>query len=207
MDFSISDNRIIKLCLWLWLQGKILWNYISRPKISIVFKQEIVVYKDESDVGHHINYPVIIISSPKPLNIDPQNFFINNTKYQQVVSGDKNFEKLDGRRQKKYKSCMNNIVNFYLDKGSIDRGDKLIEIEAHKKYIFPTPFRADVLGEIKKDSLVLFPKTKITITLKIDSKVREYAINRFDAMRIYLNYITFNWDQVFDWETHCKKSK
>lgn len=173
-----------------------LWNIFRRPQLEIKLRQGHVVFKtaDEKEQRFPYIYLQITNRTNHKLYINPATIRINNEYYQVFVQGDINYCKMLPASQGRWTFCDNEIYNTFLNNWlAICENRYSFPFGSHHTLTFPIKGHVNALTQRKKNSLLFFSNNKISLTLDINGKNREYCIiKRKPAYEIFLSYLSAN---------------
>ncbi|MGE4348848.1 MAG: hypothetical protein AB7D28_03710 [Candidatus Berkiella sp.] len=173
-------------------------NLYSRPKIEIMPRLGHIVFQtdEENAKKQYYQYLLIQISnrSNSKLCIQPGFIRINNEAYQVNIQSDINFSKMTPNSQHRWTYCDNEIYNIFQDNWvPISEKRFTYNFEPHYTLYFPIKFTLNLthqLKQVKKDSLLFFPNKKISLTLNINGKNKEYCISKKEPLyELLLNHL------------------
>ncbi len=192
---SISiTKQSLDLLKQLYLIGK---NWLFRPKLSVDTNQQKIVFVSQNDEEHHHNYFCFLIrnDSNRKVHLNLKKIKINNESYQVVLQSDPNFLHLNPETKKCWKDCKNDIYKEYSKNWhDISQNIYTLEIAPHATKVFPAKLikeNSHILTSIKNNSLLIFSKKKISLTIEANNKIYEYGINRTFVYNKYINYLAF----------------
>ncbi|GEM_PF-2205711 len=194
MDIKLS----LSIPIFKWINSSFfkLKNFISRPKVEIkVYIQPIVFI--ENNTEHHFHYLCLTIANntKNVLHLNPRNIRINNELYQVIIQGDTNFARLNPASTNKWDDCKNEVFKMYQSNWlDISTNRYLFTLNPFEQKIFPLKLiksGSHIITNRKKESLLFFPKSKISVSLEINKKNHEYGLDRISVYETYINYLAF----------------
>lgn len=120
---------------------------------------------------------------------------LNNESYQVIIQMEPNFLKMNPANKDSWLDCKNNVYKIFKKNWLDITENKFTQpIDEFETLIFPMKLlkaASHWIIAIKKESLLFFPKNKISISLGINGKTYEYGIKRRMVYERYINYLAF----------------
>ena len=168
---------------WYWIFLKISWNYIKRSKIEIKFKPDYIdVSDDEDKVMSNFSVPSIIVA-PKnnELEIRIKSIRVGSSYYGYLSGG---FSVLTGKKHS------SKVLS------SIEKKELFIKTSKYQPLTIPLPsiglLYDSYLFEKPKETLLFFPKEKVTVSFEANGKIYYYGLDVIHVCRIIINHLSFS---------------
>jgi hypothetical protein len=168
-----------------------LWNFLSRPKANIDFRNHNIVVKDNDGVEHHINYPCLFVWFNQNQKLDLKKIKLNNESLQGLVSSDQYFLRQNSSGQNRVEIMGCEVYKYFNDTSKVQI---LVEVPAFEVLIIPLCLekgKSNLIFNAKKNSKLLFPSKKFTLTLNINGKDYEYGIGLVSFCKVVVNNLAF----------------
>ncbi|MCL5261653.1 MAG: hypothetical protein M1561_08345 [Gammaproteobacteria bacterium] len=167
-----------------------LLNLFCRPSLRVELRPKVVVFKiPNNNNEHHIHYVSLLITNKSKneyiipfhtIKIGNEPFYNANAGfyYNDILKSE--WISCDSRSEERRK-------DNHLD---ILQGRYYITAKPHIGIIFPLSDALSAYSSYKKNSLLFFPKNKISISLMINSKSYEYGLKRIEYLELYANHLS-----------------
>lgn len=198
-SLMITFKHILSLLKqsWIFLRSrflKILFNLYDRPKLKFeVEKQTVWFSKNGAEKRHYPYFCVKITNqSKKQLHLNLYGIYIGNVLFQGQQPN--NLHDFD--------NCESKICLEYKEKWvEISHGNINYDLQPYATAILPTlPVSGaeHAYTNPKNDCFLFFPKSQITISLKIDGKRYDYGISNKIVYPKLINYLAFHDRKLFE---------
>lgn len=170
-------------------------NYIFRPKPKIIFKNQVLHFK-EDQVLLNVSYPSIIISFRKTAQIDLEKTKINKESLKVLISKDPNYTNLTKRGSKKLNIQNCKLYEVFASNDSIPaENGYLITLNKFENLVIPLYLKNSSSNCLfNKDKFVplLLPYQKLHLKLEINGYPYYYGIKHVEAFKVIINNLAFN---------------
>jgi hypothetical protein len=165
---------------------KKLWNYWKRPKLHLKPVLVNIEFETSDSKTESHTFPAIRVTNKDKHNvtIDLNKTYINGESLTYIIQQNTYFALTNNKNKSDMKlSTKNILLNIFRDNWT---ASKFIKIAAYEDLDIPICFK------VLEDANVFFPKRKLVITIKGNSRESHFAINRMDFLKIIVNYLVYD---------------